>query len=275
MRLRALFDSRVEVPDLADTVRPVSERNCIGAITPGGEQRKENDQAVTPWQSYCHKVNSIRPVLLASVRVQARSPNKIVPPAQREWNAAEGAVQVVGDSMVGSQRDVNQGTTAGGDERACRGQSVRSSEEASNDRGAKGRRNVVVAAGMDPTHKGRRSAVRLFALARWKVVWVQMVGNQWAAHDEWVSRAQACAAGRGPLNASPLEPEPAHREPRTGKPDAGNPPVRFGREGERYNRSSYPHHTSEVISTNVLLSDAPAPKSLRENQLRRIVSTVP
>src|SRR5258708_327065 len=135
VRLRALFDSRVEVPDLADTVRPVSERNCIGAITPGGEQRKENDQAVTPWQSYCHKVNSIRPVLLASVRVQARSPNKILPPAQMEWNAAEGAARVVGDSMVGSQRDVNQGTTAGGDEKACRGQSVRSSEEASNDRG--------------------------------------------------------------------------------------------------------------------------------------------
>jgi hypothetical protein len=31
--------------------------------------------------------------------------------------------------MVGSSGDVNQGTTVGGDERACRGQSVRSSEE--------------------------------------------------------------------------------------------------------------------------------------------------
>ena len=51
--------------------------------------------------------------------------------------------------MVGSSGDVNQGTTVGGDERACRGQSVRSSEEAGNDRGAKGRRNVVVAGGLD------------------------------------------------------------------------------------------------------------------------------
>ena len=40
--------------------------------------------------------------------------------------------------MVGSSGDVNQGTTVGGDERACRGQSVRSSWEAGNDRGAKG-----------------------------------------------------------------------------------------------------------------------------------------
>ena len=48
VRLRALFDSRVKVPDLADTVGPVSERNCIGAIPPGGEHREVNDQAVTP-----------------------------------------------------------------------------------------------------------------------------------------------------------------------------------------------------------------------------------
>ena len=49
VRLRALDDSGVEVPDLADTLGPVSERNCIGAITPVGEQREENDQAVTRW----------------------------------------------------------------------------------------------------------------------------------------------------------------------------------------------------------------------------------
>jgi len=54
-------------------------------------------------------------MVLASLRAQERSPNKIVPTAQREWNAAVGAPWVVGDSMVGSQREVNQGTTAGGD----------------------------------------------------------------------------------------------------------------------------------------------------------------
>ena len=143
--------------------------------------------------------------------------------------------------MVGSQRDVNQGTTAGGDERACRGQSVRSSWEAGNDRGAKGRRKMVVAAGWDSTQKGRRSAARLCALARWKIAWIRTAGDQWAAHEPWVSGARACAADRRLLNALPPEPEPAHREPLTGKPDAGNLPVRFGREGERHQRSSYPH----------------------------------
>ena len=70
---------------------------------------------------------------------------------------------MVGDGMFGSSDDVNQGTTVGGDERAGRGQSVRSSEEAGNDRGAKGRRNVVVAAGGLPSHKGCGSAARLCA----------------------------------------------------------------------------------------------------------------
>jgi len=92
---------------------------------------------------------------------------------------------------------------------------------------------VVVAAGMDPSQKIRRSAARLCASARWRIAGVQGVGDQWAAREQRVSEAKACAAGRGPLSASPLEPKPAHREPRTGKPDAGDPPVRFGREGER------------------------------------------
>ena len=177
------------------------------------------------------------------MRAQERSPNEIVPAALREWIAAAGAPQVVGDSMVGSHREVNQGTTAGGDERACRGQSVRSSVEAGNDRGAKGRRNVVVAAGMDPSHEVRRSAARLCASVRWRIAGVQADRGQWAARKR-VSEARACAAGALLPNALRRVPEPAHREPRTGKPDAGNLPVRFGREGERYIRSSYPHQNS-------------------------------
>ena len=47
MRLRAHLNSAVKVRDLADTVRPVTERNCIGAISPGGEQLEVNDQSVT------------------------------------------------------------------------------------------------------------------------------------------------------------------------------------------------------------------------------------
>jgi hypothetical protein len=94
--------------------------------------------------------------------------------------------------MAGSSGDVNQGTTVGGDKRACRGQSVRSSWEAGNDRGAKGRRNVVVAAGMDPTHKGRRSAARLCASVRRRVVWGPTAGDQWAAWEQ-VSGAERLA----------------------------------------------------------------------------------
>ena len=45
--LRAYLDSRVRVPDLADTERPVTESNCVGVITPSGEQLEVNDQSVT------------------------------------------------------------------------------------------------------------------------------------------------------------------------------------------------------------------------------------
>ena len=240
MRLRALFDSRVKVPDLADTVGPVSERNCIGAISPGGEHREENDQAVTPWRANRYNVNSIRSAVLASLRAQRRSPNKIVLPALREWIASGREPQMVGDSMDGSQRDVNQGTTAGGDERAGRGQSVRSSWEAGNDRGAKGRRKVVGTARLAPSHKGRRSAARLYASERVRLAGGRAVGAQWAAL-KGVSGARACAAGALLLNALRRVPEPAHREPLTGKPDAGNPPVRFGRAGRSFHLLSDPH----------------------------------
>jgi hypothetical protein len=48
VRLRAHLNSAVKVRDLADTVGPVTESNCIGAISPGGEQLEVNDQSVTP-----------------------------------------------------------------------------------------------------------------------------------------------------------------------------------------------------------------------------------
>jgi len=85
--------------------------------------------------------------------------------------------------MVGSSGDVNQGTTVGDDERACRGQSVRSSEEASNDRGAKGRRKAVLGAELRPSREGRRSAVRLCASVRRKTAWLRKDCWQWAAHN--------------------------------------------------------------------------------------------
>ena len=48
MRLRVHLNSAVKVRDLADIVGPVTESNCIGAISPGGEQLEVNDQSVTP-----------------------------------------------------------------------------------------------------------------------------------------------------------------------------------------------------------------------------------
>ena len=194
VRLRAHMNSRVKVPDLADTVGPVTESNCIGAITPGGEQLNVNNQSVTPDlreedQSELDSVGGVD-----EPPSERRSPNKIERPAQREWIAAGRAPQMVGDRMVGSSCDVNQGTTVGGAKRVCRGQSVRSSWETGNDRGAKGRRNVVVNAGSNPSHKDQRSAL-----------WADRVGvtesrlgltdrSQWAAWKQ-VSGTQVCAAG--------------------------------------------------------------------------------
>src|SRR5947207_12369993 len=37
----------MKVPGLADTEGPASESNCIGGITPGGEQLEEKFQALT------------------------------------------------------------------------------------------------------------------------------------------------------------------------------------------------------------------------------------
>jgi hypothetical protein len=47
VRLKAHLNSAVKVRDLADTVRPVTESNCTGAIPPGGEQLEVNNQSVT------------------------------------------------------------------------------------------------------------------------------------------------------------------------------------------------------------------------------------
>jgi hypothetical protein len=171
----------VEVPDLADTVRPVTESSCIGAIPPGGEQLEVNHPSVTAsarrgGQSELDSVGGSGELASAG-----RSPNKIERPALREWNASGREPPMVGDRMVGSSGDVNQGTTAGDDERACRGQSVRSSAEASNDRGAKGRRKAVLGAELRPSHEGRHSAVRLCVSARRKTAWPRLVCRQWAA----------------------------------------------------------------------------------------------
>ena len=181
VRLRAQQNSRVKVPDLADTARPVAESNCIGATPPGGEQLEANDQSVTT-ASLGGSQRELDSVGGAGEPArERRSPNNIERPALREWNASGREPWMVGDRMVGSSGDVNQGTTVGDDERACRGQSVRSSEEASNDRGAKGRRKAVPGVGMRPSREGRRSAARLSASVRRKTAWPSFACWQWAA----------------------------------------------------------------------------------------------
>ena len=63
VRLKAHLNSRVRVPDLADTVEPVTESNCARAITLGGEQLKVNNQSVTNFSVFEETVNSIRSVV--------------------------------------------------------------------------------------------------------------------------------------------------------------------------------------------------------------------
>src|SRR5439155_10390065 len=158
--------------------------------TPGGEQLEVNHQSVTGTvrrggQSELDSVGGSGE--LASAR---RSPNEIVRPALREWNASGREPQMVGDRMVGSSGDVNQGTTAGGDKRFCRGQSVRSSQEASNDRGAKGRRKAVPEGERGPSREGRRSAIRLSASVRRRTAWPTHGRWQWAG--DWHQSIGVC-----------------------------------------------------------------------------------
>src|SRR5258707_4653544 len=106
VRLRAHWNSRVKVPDLADTEGPVTESNCIGAIPPGGEQLEVNHQSVTPsvrrgGQSELDSVGGFGE--LASAR---RSPDKIEPPAVREWSASRPVSRIAGGRMVGRSGDL-------------------------------------------------------------------------------------------------------------------------------------------------------------------------
>ena len=212
VRLRAHWNSRVKVPDLADTEGPVTESNCIGATSPGGEQLEVNHQSVTQKASELDSVGGS-----GELASEGRSPNEIVRPALRQWNASGREPQMVGDRMVGSSGDVNQGTTAGGDQGFCRGQSVRSSEEAGNDRGAKGRRKAVPEGERGPSREGRRSAVRLIASVRRRTAWPTHGRWQWTG--AWHQSIDVC------------RPESRMREIR---------PSGLGGRGSAL-RSSYPH----------------------------------
>jgi hypothetical protein len=242
VRLKAQLDSRVKVPDLADTEGPITESNCAGAITPGGEQLEVNDQSVT-------QVNSIRSAVSDEPAREGRSPNKIELSAWRQWIATDREPQMVGDRMVGSPNDVNQGTTAGG-KRIGRGQSPRSSEEAGTDRGAKGGRDVVWPDLEQASHEGPGSAARLCARTR-RNTGLECSGFVHSGPPaRQVSGAQACAAGSDFSQTWSRLPEPVHQMPRTGKPDAGDRPVRFGW-GATEESVLYPHPEKEFSKASV------------------------
>ena len=174
-----------------------------------------NNQSVTCVPSMGTKVNSFRSADLASLRSKGAAHNKIMLPAQREWIAAGGDPQMIGDGMVGSSSDVNQGTTAG-DQRTSRGQSPRSSWEAGNDRGAKGGRDVVWVSEELFSRKGQHSAARLSVLMHRKTE----LNSPSPTHNEppaRVSEAQACAADTTHPKVLSFRSEPVHERSTTNR----------------------------------------------------------
>ena len=167
MRLRGRENRAVRVRSCAAKSRAVSNRNCVGAIR-GGEQRNEHDQSVTQ----IARVGGRRE--LDSVGVTGRACERKAKPVTAGLNPlAAGRSPVgalmVGDGMVGSSPAVTRETRrgqavfmAGWPEAPPDGsQSVRSSDEAGNDRGAKGRRKVAAQGTGTATQNRRQWRQRL------------------------------------------------------------------------------------------------------------------
>ena len=152
VRLRRREDGAVEVRFHAAKSRAVSNRNCVAARR-GGEHRNENDQSVT------QTVRKDGRRELDSVGVDGRVCWKKTKPVERTIGAKPNrrtagrspvVAPMVGDGMVRKSARDNQGDPPGQavfkasapEELPGGSQSVRSSCEAGNDRGAKGRRKV-------------------------------------------------------------------------------------------------------------------------------------
>jgi len=152
VRLRRREDGAVEVRSCAVKNRAVSNRNCVVA-TRGGEHRNENDQSET------QTARAGRRRELDSVGVDGRACERKAKPVKRaigdkpnRRTAGQSPVvaPMVGVGMAGSPlviiRETRRGQAvfmaAKPEEPPGGSQSVRSSEEAGNDRGAKGRRKV-------------------------------------------------------------------------------------------------------------------------------------
>ena len=152
VRLRRRGDRAVEVRSCAVKNRAVSNRNCVAARR-GGEHRNENDQSVTQTV----RVDGRRE--LDSVGVDGRAFDRRAKPVERAIGGkpkrrtagrSPDVAPMVGDGMDGSPLAIIRETRRGQaefmaprpEEPPGGSQSVRSSYEAGNDRGAKGRRKV-------------------------------------------------------------------------------------------------------------------------------------
>jgi hypothetical protein len=230
-------------PRQAEYHRPVTEGYCVVA-TRGRELPEVNCQSVTKRHREMSNVNSIRPDdgtslrALCEVRPEAHASQigrsctvdgagqqdnervlketvnerKAAPSPSGGWrqNGRKRKRDKQGDPSVPVGALGQQSAQLAGGS-----QSVRSSEEAGNDRGAKGRRKMEV----PRTERRNNKPTRVPARAnRW--------GNQPSTID-WVD-TECLTAGLGDEASTPL---PLIRDPLTGKPDAGNPPVRFGGRG--------------------------------------------
>ena len=169
--------------------------------------------------------------------------------------------------MVRSTNEVNQGTTAGG-ERIGRGQSPRSSEEAGNDRGAKGGRDVVWSDLEQASQKGPGSAARLCARTRRKTGLECSRSVHSGPPAKQVSEAKAYAAGATPPKPGVECLSQSIAPPRTGKPDAGDRPVRFGW-GATEESVLYPHSRLSLRDIEAKASGV----SLKICATRRVHST--
>ena len=155
MRLRGQWVRAVKVRFRAVNSRAVSKSNCVAAMR-GGEQLNENVQSVTiaPRKGSCRELDSVG----GDGRVCERKTKPVEraigeEPKRRTAGTNPVNPQKVGDGMNGRPKAEIRETRRGQAEfRAKRevrpeeppagSQSVRSSEEAGNDRGAKGRRKV-------------------------------------------------------------------------------------------------------------------------------------
>jgi len=148
VRLRGQWDRAVEVRFCAVKSRAVSNRNCV-AVMRGGEQRNENDQSVTQ----AVRLDGRRE--LDSVGVCGRVCERKTKPdvagktrwhpgrsrATRRWLETEWS-ESSPERIRETRREQAAFMAQRPEEPPGGSQSVRSSGEAGNDRGAKGRRKV-------------------------------------------------------------------------------------------------------------------------------------